>query len=63
LKYIIQTSMVAILFISISCHQSRGIALDPQSKSFYEKARLIMTKEEKDIFNHLPDIESRQEFI
>lgn len=63
MKYIIQTSMVAILFISISCHQSRGIALDPQSKSFYEKARLIMTKEEKDIFNHLPDIESRQEFI
>ena len=39
------------------------IALDPESQDFYEYASLIMTRVEKNIFNHLPDKESRQEFI
>jgi len=30
---------------------------------FYEKARLIMTKEEKDIYKHLADKETKEEFI
>jgi GWxTD domain-containing protein len=37
--------------------------LDPESQSFYETARLIMTKEESRIFTHLPDAGSREEFI
>jgi GWxTD domain-containing protein len=37
--------------------------LDPESAKFYQSARLIMTKEEAKIFNHLPDAESRKEFI
>jgi GWxTD domain-containing protein len=39
------------------------VNLDPESEDFYEEARLIMSREEKKIFNHLPDKESRQEFI
>jgi GWxTD domain-containing protein len=37
--------------------------LDPESAKFYRSARLIMTKEEIKIFNHLPDAASRKEFI
>ncbi|MCP2520018.1 GWxTD domain-containing protein [SCandidatus Aminicenantes bacterium Aminicenantia_JdfR_composite] len=50
-----------VLFL-INC-ASLKIQLDPKSKEFYEKARLIMSKEEKDIFLHLPDRKSREEFI
>lgn len=42
---------------------SQKTLLDPRSLQFYETAQLIMTKEEKKIFTHLPDIESREEFI
>ncbi len=41
----------------------RSPRLDPLSQEFYDYARLIMTSEETDIFRHLPDAESRQEFI
>jgi GWxTD domain-containing protein len=63
MKY--QTLFVIILavLISASCGISGKVALDPESRNFYETARLVMTKEEKDIFHHLPDQESRQEFI
>jgi GWxTD domain-containing protein len=37
--------------------------LDPESQAFYETARLIMTKAEIRIFTHLPDADSRAEFI
>ncbi len=51
-----------LIFASVS-----GLAgaekLDPESQSFYQYARLIMTKEEKDIFTHLPDVATRKEFI
>jgi len=45
------------------CSSGPKIALDPDSESFYQYARLIMTGEENDIFSHLPDAESRKEFI
>jgi GWxTD domain-containing protein len=41
----------------------RELDLDPVSRDFYETARLIMEKEETEIFRHLPDAESRREFI
>jgi len=47
----------------IRCGFSTEIALDPDSCDFYEAARLIMSKQERDIFNHLPDQKSREEFI
>ncbi len=40
-----------------------GTKLDPESDRFYQTAQLIMTGEEKKIFNHLPDAASRKEFI
>lgn len=39
------------------------LALDAESSAFYETARLIMSGEEKDIFNHLPDQAARREFV
>ncbi len=47
----------------MNCGSAKKIALDPESSDFYETAYLIMTKEEKNIFNHLPDGDSRKEFI
>jgi GWxTD domain-containing protein len=37
--------------------------LDPESKKFYDTARLIMTREESKIFLLLPDADARKEFI
>jgi GWxTD domain-containing protein len=42
---------------------ARKIALDKDSEAFYRTARLIMTKQESAIFDHLPDAESRRDFI
>jgi GWxTD domain-containing protein len=47
----------------MNCGGGLKIELDPTSKDFYETAYLIMTKQEKKIFRHLPDKESREEFI
>lgn len=52
-----------LVLILAGCASSKKIALDPDSKEFYETARLVMTKQEKDIFNHLPDAGSRKEFM
>jgi GWxTD domain-containing protein len=38
-------------------------ALDPESQSFFDTARLVMTGAEQSIFRHLPDAEARREFI
>jgi len=42
---------------------SRRIEQDPFYESFFEKARLIMTKEEIQIYKHLPDAKAKEEFI
>jgi GWxTD domain-containing protein len=46
-----------------ACAPSASVQLDPESSTFYETARLIMTDAEKAIFTHLPDAGSRHEFI
>jgi GWxTD domain-containing protein len=51
------------ILLAVGCGGGAKITLDPESATFYETAQLIMTGEEKDIFNHLPDLESRREFI
>jgi len=57
------------LFIIISLLVLNGFAKDtkdredPFYKSFYEVTRLIMSKDEIQIYKHLPDIESKKEFI
>jgi GWxTD domain-containing protein len=66
----IKTRTILFVFISAglfgaftACSSGPKISLDPVSKDFYQFTRLIMSKQEKEIFNHLPDKESRQEFI
>ena len=46
-----------------ACAPPFELQLDPEGKAFFETARLVMTSEEEDIFRHLPDTESRREFM
>jgi GWxTD domain-containing protein len=62
-KAIAYSCFVLFAFSLISCGGGPKLDLDPASKDFYETARLIMTKHENKIFRHLPDKESRDEFI
>jgi len=62
-NYLIKTLFAFLVLGMLGCGGARKIPLDPESHGFYETARLIMTKQEKDIFNHLPDQKSREEFI
>jgi len=57
--------LINYLFIAFmsDCSPGPKIELDPESEIFYETARLVMTGEEKNIFNHLPNADSRREFI
>ncbi len=63
MKYQILLVIILAVLIAMSCGISGRVALDPASQDFYEEARLVMTGQEKNIFNHLPDQESREEFI
>lgn len=55
--------LCVLAFGMMNCGSAKRIALDPESSDFYDTAYLIMSKEEKNIFHHLPDGESRKEFI
>lgn len=47
-----------------ACSSNRlRVAQDPYYETFYEKARLIMTGEEDQIYRHLPDVAARDAFI
>ena len=60
---IIPLLLTAMALSSVCCTPRGRIALDPDSKSFFEYGRLIMTRQEREIFLMLPDKQSRQEFI
>ena len=49
--------------MTAACRTPVSIEKDPFYESFYEKTRLIMTKEEIEIYKRLPDNASREEFI
>jgi len=56
--------LFAALAVMSACGTApKKVRLDPESEKFFETGRLIMTGEERAIFNHLPDAESRKEFI
>jgi GWxTD domain-containing protein len=56
--------IISIFFITlIGCGGKKTIFQDPAYDSFFEKARLIMMKEELAIYNHMPDNASKEEFI
>lgn len=56
-------AILAVAALSFGCGTSLSVRQDPTYKSFFEKTRLIMTDEEIDIYEHLPDTESRRAFI
>jgi GWxTD domain-containing protein len=58
-----KVAVVAFVIIGLAACGGPRIQLDPESREFYEYARLIMTEDEKDIFTHLPDREERALFI
>ncbi len=62
-KFVGSISLILFAFSMVNCGGGPRVDLDPTSKDFYETARLIMTKQENKIFRHLPDKESREEFI
>ena len=51
------------LLIFSGCRSGLRIKGDPFFDSFYEKAELIMTRDEKQIYRRLPDDAAREEFI
>jgi len=55
--------LTAGLGLLAACGGGPKVALDAESKKFYETTSLIMTREEIKIFKLLPDQESRKEFI
>ncbi|MFH2107134.1 MAG: GWxTD domain-containing protein [Chrysiogenia bacterium] len=57
-------AILALLVLMNACAtQGTRIERDPYYESFYEKTRLIMTKEEIQIYKHLPDTQAKEEFI
>ena len=60
---LIKISFLFLAFGMLGCTASNKIAVEPKSQDVDEIVQLIMTKEEKDIFTHLPDKASREEFI
>jgi GWxTD domain-containing protein len=62
-RFVATIGLILFAISLVNCGGGLKIELDPTSKDFYETARLIMTKQEKKIFKHLPDKESREEFI
>lgn len=52
-----------LMISAFNCGFSPAVEFSPESEEFFKTARLIMTQEEKKIFKHLPNKESREEFI
>jgi len=60
--------LVPAILLAVAALAATGLfaakpKLDPESEKFYRTARLIMTKEENRIFQRLPDVPTRREFI
>lgn len=55
--------LLAVVLMNACAARGNRIDHDPYFESFFEKARLIMTNEEIQIYKHLPDIQARDEFI
>jgi GWxTD domain-containing protein len=57
-------ALTAAAFLAAGSGRAQsGPKLDPESEKFYQSAHIIMSSEESKIWKHLPDAESRKEFI
>jgi len=56
-------AVLLVLLLGSCSAAGRRIERDPYFESFFEKARLIMSAEEAQIYNHLPDSRAKEEFI
>ena len=61
--YFILGLLFVCVFSLLSCSVATKVDMDPDSREFFEYARLIMSKQERDIFKHLPEAESRKDFM
>jgi len=57
------TLLIIFITFSISCSSYLKRLKDPYFVNFFEKTRLIMTKQEIEVYKRLPDEESKEEFI
>jgi GWxTD domain-containing protein len=55
--------LVCLIYSLCGCFSLAHRTKDPYYESFYEKTRLLMTDEEKKIYQALPDAAARREFI
>jgi len=62
-KRLVPAVLVAVAALAATGLFAAKPKLDPESEKFYRTARLIMTKEENRIFQRLPDVPTRREFI
>lgn len=63
MKKFLYPTLLAIVLLNACATRGTKIERDPYFESFFEKARLIMTSEEIQIYKHLPDTKARDEFI
>ena len=62
-KILISLSIAISILAIVGCSPKKNINQDIRFDSFFEKARLIMSKEELAIYKHLPNQVSEEEFI
>jgi GWxTD domain-containing protein len=55
--------LTVFLLLSVGCFLREPMKQDPFYDTFFEKARLIMTDEEIEMYKQLPDRQSKEEFI
>ena len=55
--------VLLLMVVVVGCGPKKPVTQDPGEDPFFEKARLIMTKEEQAIYKHLPDEEAKSVFL
>lgn len=63
MKWSLFIPLLGMVWLNACAARGTMIERDPNFESFFEKARLIMTNEEIQIYKHLPDTQARDEFI
>ena len=73
IRNVLPLILITVVLVAAACRTNRtgvnrGVELQPSEGSlkkdtFFEKTRLIMTKEESEIYKHLPDKASKEKFV